>query len=219
MSTAVATSKHMATGSQAIRPTKTKSDHRLHLSTAWMWAIAAVVTAFAFMLSFTLAWGDRMDRLDAMASSDVFADKTYATIDGGQYSTDSLKDTRLTAFNVWSTTCPPCIKEMPALEELNNAYPDSEFRVVGILYDSASSDGTVSQKHVDEGIEIASSAGVTYPNLVVSAELYAFITSSVVGTPTTYFVDSEGTVVETVTGGKELDAWKTKVDEVLAGLN
>ena len=209
----------MAAGSQATQTTKTKRDHRLHLSTAGMWAIAAVVTAFAFMLSFTLAWGDRMDQLDAAASSDVFIDRTYDTIDGGQFSTDSLKDTRLTAFNVWSTTCPPCIKEMPALEELNNAYPDSEFRVVGILYDSASSDGTVSQKHVDEGIEIASSAGVTYPNLVVSAELYAFITSSVVGTPTTYFVNSEGTIVETVTGGKELDAWKAKVDEIMASLN
>ena len=168
------------------------------------------------MFSFTKAWGDRMDRLDNLASSDVFINRTYDTIDGGQFSTDSLKDTHITAFNVWSTTCPPCIQEMPDLEELNQSYPDSEFRIIGILSDSASSDGTISQKHIDEGNEIAAAAGVTYPNLVINAEMYAFITSNTIGTPTTFFVNSEGAIVETVTGGHTHKAWKEKIDSVLA---
>ena len=73
----------MATGAHAIGATKPKRDRRLHLSTARIWVIAAVITAFAFMFSFTRAWGERMDRLDDMSNSDVFVNKTYETIDGG----------------------------------------------------------------------------------------------------------------------------------------
>lgn len=208
----------MATGSRAAQTTKPKHDRRLHLSTIRIWLLAAIITAFAFMFGFTKAWGDRMERLDSMANSDVFVGKTYETIDGGQFSTDSLKDTRLTAFNVWSTTCPPCIAEMPDLELVNQSYPDSEFRIVGILSDSSKADGSIIQKHIDEANEIAATAGVTYPNLIVNEELYAFVATNIIGTPTTFFVDSNGTVIDTVTGGNSYESWKEKVDQALASL-
>ena len=157
-----AVSEHMPSGSHTARTTKPKREWRLHLSTARIWIVAVIVTAFVFMFSFTKAWGERMDRLDVMANSDVFIGKTYSTIDGGQYLTDGIKGTKLTAFNVWSTTRPPCIGEMPDLEKLNQSYPDSEFRVVGILSDTAKSDGTVIQKHLEEANKITVTAGVTF---------------------------------------------------------
>jgi len=208
----------MATGAHAIGTTKPKRDRRLHLSTARIWLIAAVITVFAFMFSFTKAWGERMDRLDAMSTSDIFVNKTYATIDGSQFSTESLKETRVTAYNVWATTCPPCIAEMPDLEKLDKSYPDSEFRVVGILNDSTDSDGKVVQKHIDDANKIVASAGVTYPSIVVSQEMYAFLATNTIGTPTTYFVDSNGKILKSVTGSNSYDSWKAEVDTVLAEL-
>lgn len=195
---------------------KSKRDRRLHLSTWHMIVIAAIITVFAFMIGFTKAWGDRMDTLARVGEANVFKDSEYATITGGKFTPEDLKKARVTAFNVWATTCPPCIQELPELEKLNHEYPEGEFQVVGILNDSTDSGGNVNQKHIEDGCKIVEKAGVTFPTLVSSKELYAFLSSNIMGTPTTFFVDSEGNVIEMVTGSDDYDGWKAKIDSVLS---
>lgn len=90
--------------------------------------------------------------------------------------------------NFWFTSCPPCRREMPALQQAFETYGD-DVRFVGInVQDSASA----IQAFVDE-------LGVTYemlrdPNgkLVVANGISAF--------PTTLFIDSSGRIVKQVAG-------------------
>ena len=195
---------------------KSKRDRRLHLSTWHMIVIAAIITVFAFMIGFTKAWGDRMDTLARVGEANVFKDSEYATITGGKFTPEDLKKARVTAFNVWATTCPPCIQELPELEKLNHEYPEGEFQVVGILNDSTDSGGNVNQKHIEDGCKIAEKAGVTFPTLVSSKELYAFLSSNIMGTPTTFFVDSEGRLAGDVIRGADLDSYTQQLEALLA---
>ena len=90
--------------------------------------------------------------------------------------------------NFWFTSCPPCRREMPALQRAFETYGE-EVRFVGVnVQDSASA----IRAFVDE-------LGVTYEmlrdingNLVVANGISAF--------PTTLFIDSNGRIVKQVAG-------------------
>ena len=43
---------------------------------------------------------------------------TAETLDGSEFSPETLAAADLTVLNIWQTTCPPCIREMPELAEL-----------------------------------------------------------------------------------------------------
>lgn len=50
---------------------------------------------------------------------------TCETLDGGSFTEKNLAEKDLTIMNFWTTSCPPCIQEMPELEELRNILPDN----------------------------------------------------------------------------------------------
>ena len=62
-------------------------------------------------------------------------------------------------------------------------------------------------------------SGAPYPTLILDQATYAFVTTNIVGTPTTFFVNSDGEVVRTVTGGNTYNNWKAYTDEELAKLS
>lgn len=90
--------------------------------------------------------------------------------------------------NFWFTSCPPCRREMPALQQAFESYGE-QVRFIGVnVQDSASA----IRAFVDE-------LGVTYEmlrdingNLVVANGISAF--------PTTLFIDSNGRIVKQVAG-------------------
>lgn len=90
--------------------------------------------------------------------------------------------------NFWFTSCPPCRREMPALQQAFETYGE-QVRFIGVnVQDSASA----IRAFVDE-------LGVTYEmlrdingNLVVANGISAF--------PTTLFIDSNGRIVKQVAG-------------------
>jgi peroxiredoxin len=45
-------------------------------------------------------------------------------------------DGQVVLVNFWATWCPPCVEEMPALNELYGAYKDKGFTIVGIALDT-----------------------------------------------------------------------------------
>ncbi len=48
--------------------------------------------------------------------------------------TDNIfSENTVTMVNIWGTTCPPCIDEMPYLEEINNELSDKDFQIVGMV--------------------------------------------------------------------------------------
>lgn len=63
---------------------------------------------------------------------------TAVTLDGNQVSLSDLHGS-VVMINVWATWCEPCREEMPALQELQNRFSESEFSVIGVSIDDKGS--------------------------------------------------------------------------------
>ena len=113
-------------------------------------------------------------------------DFTTTTMDGATFTNEDLADYKLTMVNVWSTTCPYCIDEMPGLELLHNSLPEG-VNLIGICLDG-DFNAEVAKQIMDE-------SSVTFPVLLNSDSLTRSLTGYVSSLPTTVFVDSKGNLV------------------------
>ena len=197
-------------------PNADKRGRRMHLSTLRIMGVAAVVAAFVTMIGFTSAWGMMVDRMEATDSTNVFSTMNLKDLNGKSFTSENLKDAQISIFNVWSTTCAPCVMEMPDLETLNHSYEAGQIQVIGLLEDSSDRDGTPIEENLATAREIVEKTGVTYPVLVLDQLTYAFISSTIVGTPTTFYVDQEGKILMTATGAESLEAMRGRVDKLLS---
>lgn len=96
-------------------------------------------------------------------------------------------------LNFWATWCPPCLAEMPALEQLYQRYRERGFVVVAVSSDVEGH--SIVQPFVDE-------LGVTFPVLLdpdgkVSA---AYGAKSL---PVSFLLDRDGRVVAAAEGARE----------------
>ncbi|MFO7602633.1 MAG: TlpA disulfide reductase family protein [Gammaproteobacteria bacterium] len=98
-------------------------------------------------------------------------------------------DGQVMMINFWATWCPPCVKEIPAFIELQEAYKDKGLAVIGIAIDNK-----------DGVIAFLDPMGINYPILMGDAEGIAL--AQAYGNrygvlPYTVFVDRSGKIVET----------------------
>jgi len=98
-------------------------------------------------------------------------------------------------INVWATWCAPCRIEMPDLEELQNEFNESDFKVIGIAADEATAVTAFLQ-----------TIKVTYPNYVGDPDLiFAWsekLGNKIVGVPFTVIIDQSGAIRWKKMGGR-----------------
>jgi peroxiredoxin len=117
-------------------------------------------------------------------AGDPLPDVTVETLDGEELSLRDLAGRPL-VLNLWYSTCPPCVREMPAFEAVHQRVGDG-IRFVGVNpVDSPSA-----------ARDFAAEVGVTYellrdPGGAATAEL------GVARFPTTVFVDGDGRILST----------------------
>ena len=100
---------------------------------------------------------------------------------------------KIVVVNLWMTTCPPCRKEMPMLQQLQYKYASRGVVVVGISADEKASTAA----------KFARQLKITYPLLLDSMLMtseseqkkFGFL-----GLPTTFIVDRNGVVRKKVIG-------------------
>ena len=206
---------HMATQTTASKPVKGR---RMHVSTLRVVLYALIVGVISFTFAYTTAWGEKINLMTAQSSTDVFKSMDLETLDGDSFTTENLKDSRITLFNVWATTCAPCIAELPALEELNHSYDPGEIQVVGLLEDSLDANGQLVPAHLETAQGYLDKVGTTFPTLALDEATYAYVKTASIGTPTTFFVNSDGEIIHVVTGSNSLQGWKQQVDTALSKL-
>lgn len=104
-------------------------------------------------------------------------------------------------LNFWSSTCIPCLKEMPALEEVNNEL-DGAVTVIGVdVTDTA-----------EAGRKMVERTGITYPSVRdPRGEIFAVYGG--LALPRTVLIDSEGTVRATHSGEMTADEIRALLDE------
>jgi len=113
-----------------------------------------------------------------------------SALDGGSFALEDLRG-KVVLLNVWATWCAPCIREMPALEEVHREFGQRGLEVVGVSIDAASERDGV-QRFLDRH-------GITFRILHDPSQsvVSAFRT---VGVPETFLIDRSGTIVERFAG-------------------
>jgi thiol-disulfide isomerase/thioredoxin len=99
-------------------------------------------------------------------------------------------------LNIWATWCPPCVKELPALDRLAAALA-GELTVVALATD----DGGAPQ--VRPFLERLS---ITRLTPLYDPQARAFQAFPLRGLPTSYLVDAEGRVIARLEGATEWDS-------------
>lgn len=118
-------------------------------------------------------------------------DFTLPALDGGDMNLAELRG-QVVVVNLWTAWCPPCRKEMPALDEVSRDYREQGLVVLGV--------NSTFQDDEETAAAFVRELGLSFPILLdrkgtVSRryELQAL--------PTTYFVDRQGIIRDVVIGG------------------
>jgi peroxiredoxin len=109
-------------------------------------------------------------------------------------------------LDFWASWCPPCRREMPALQKLYGAFKDRGLEIVAVSIDTTRSDVA----------EFATTQGLTFPILLdldhVAARMYR-----VAGIPTHYLIDRGGVIRVRAVGGQDWsrpEAWR-QIEELI----
>lgn len=135
--------------------------------------------------------------------------------EGNAVSSDILAQSRLTMINVWATYCNPCLREMPELGQLPDEYDAADFQLIGIISDVMED---ADQKTMDVAKSLIEQTGADYPHLLLNPSLYEALLTDVTAVPTTFFLDAEGNVLDTVVGAMDKEAWEEKINGLLEEL-
>jgi thiol-disulfide isomerase/thioredoxin len=134
----------------------------------------------------------------------TFDEATYTTFDGDEVPLSSVRGNP-TVVNFFSSTCTPCITEMPAFEEVYQEVKGSG--QVDFL-------GLAVADRTDDAMALVDQTGVTYPT---AEDKDASVISALQGTllPTTVLLDAEGKVVSTHPGALTADELRTLLHDDL----
>lgn len=133
-------------------------------------------------------------------------------LEGNPLSSDVLSQSKLTMINVWATYCNPCLREMPSLGELAAEYDPEEFQIIGIVSDVLEGEDQSTAE------SLVQQTGANYPHLLLNESLYYGLLSDVTAVPTTFFLDEDGTILDTVVGAMEKSDWEEKINGLLESL-
>ena len=134
---------------------------------------------------------------------------------GNTVTSDIFAQSKLTMINVWATYCNPCLSEMPELAELSDEYEAGDFQLIGIISDVMEEADQTTMEQAEGLIE---QTGADYPHILMNLSVYNALLTDVRAVPTTFFLDGEGNLLDTVVGAMDKEAWKEKIDGLLEEL-
>ena len=149
----------------------------------------------------------------SLSSSTIFKDMKTTDIDGNKVDKSIFSKYKLTMVNVWNTGCSPCISEIPTLDRLNKEYREKGVSIKGMLLESGIG---LTDEEKATAKEILSKANATYQQLTVTNDMVEKDDTLLLQAfPTTFFIDKDGNIVDSIEGSNDYDGWKAKIDEVL----
>lgn len=122
----------------------------------------------------------------------------------GQPREGSEWDGSIRLVNFWATWCPPCIREIPLLMDIQREYGERGLQVIGIAIDET-----------EAVAGFAEEFDFNYPVLVGQEDAMALgnaFLDGFIGLPFTAFTDRSGRIVEVHTG----ELHREQIEEILA---
>lgn len=136
----------------------------------------------------------------SLKAGDYFPEFNLPDLTGAQFnSATTFAANKVTLVNFWGTFCGPCIREMPALEQLRQSYAGKGLGMIGIVLDS---------NKVEEAKLMAGKLGTGYPHLLDDGRYRPYIYA----VPQTLLVDSEGKILSSVVGARSLQQFISMVE-------
>lgn len=153
--------------------------------------------------------------LDEFKVYGKFAEFTTNDIDGNEVTESIFANKDLTVVNIWGTFCGPCINEMPELGAWEKELTDN-VQIVGLIVDISSTDN---ETQIAAAKQITEKADVGFVNLIGGNGAFDELIGSIVGVPTTIFVDKSGNIVGEIIVGADVDRYKSFVNKYIEALN
>lgn len=129
---------------------------------------------------------------------------------GQKMSMSDLKG-KVVFVNLWATWCGPCIKEMPELSEISNDLKDKDFKMIGL--------NVFHQEGTPDVKDFLKEKPVSYWVVDGNDELVAAFEQStgaaIEGVPTTYIIDKEGKIVQTLVGMRNKEQFMAEINKYL----
>ena len=127
-------------------------------------------------------------------SRSVFAapDFELPDLQGNVHRLSSLRG-KVVFLNLWTTWCPPCRQEMPAMQRLYNRLPPRDFAMLAVSQDE---NGTAAVA------PFVREMGLSFP-VLIDREARLSGRYGVTGYPETFVIDRQGQVVRHIVGPSE----------------
>lgn len=169
------------------------------MSRQWL-VVLLVIAGLAVGAAAMVRVGSGMDRVEVGSRMPDFVVRDSHT--GDTLSLRQAYGGSVTLVNIWATWCIPCRTEMPAMEQVYQAYRDQGFRIAAVSIDE-DTDDVVNQ--------FAERLGVTFDILHdrTGGIQKVFQTT---GVPESFLVNSEGIIVRRVIGAHD---WNSQVNRTL----
>jgi len=120
-------------------------------------------------------------------------------IDGTSHKLSQYRG-RPVILNFWASWCVECLEEMPSLEALYNSFHERGLMVLGITID----------RDPAKIRSVLNKINVSYPVLMEPSGEVFIDSYAVTKLPTTIFIDKEGYIVRTISGGENLNSKKIR---------
>jgi thiol-disulfide isomerase/thioredoxin len=135
------------------------------------------------------------------ASNFSWKDSTGKTID-----LDSYRG-KVTLINFWATWCGPCKMELPDLIAISKEMADKDVKIIGVSTDRGAN-------VLEDVSSFVAEKGIPYQIVISNEELdEAFGNIRLI--PTTFVVDAEGKIAQTIVGARSKTAFLEAINAVL----
>lgn len=98
--------------------------------------IIIAMAVVAGLMGFALGGWLSMERSDVLRSGERYEDFELPDVDGQRRRLSELEG-RVIVVNFWATWCPPCVRELPMLAEVERRLSGQGLSIVGVAEDDA----------------------------------------------------------------------------------
>lgn len=154
--------------------------------------LAALAVVLGYGASFTLYPHDHFNAEAAAPDSSPAPDLALNRLEGGNVHLSDYKG-KWVLLNFWATWCPPCVEEMPSMEDFSKKFKSKNMVVLGVSVDRGNPDKV--KKFVKQH-------GITF-EIFHDPESSASNKYGVNSLPSTFVINPKGMIVSQAEGMRE----------------